>query len=110
MKLNEFIELIKDIGFVEQDTDFSYEKQIGVNTLSGTTDWNYNGYTITIHHTNNNPYLLWFMYKDVNYLSTRATQSLEINNKRYFSLDEIGLLEKHFKSELRELKLKELGC
>ena len=34
---------------------------------------------------------------------------LSINEKSNFALDEIGLLERHFKPELRELKLKELG-
>ena len=105
--MKEFIELIKSIGFIEIDT--SYEN--GYNTLN----WTYNGYRISITTHNvrrgKSPGYenIWWRLNDKYIVGgILGFEILGVIQTSFF-LDQIGLLEKHFKPELRELKLKELG-
>ena len=93
-----FIELIKSIGFTEGD--FSAEDNL---KLIGMKVWSYNSYIIVISHDR------WSISKDIESHTGHYRNWLRFNNnQRNFLLDEIGLLEKHFKAELRELKLNTL--
>lgn len=100
-----FIELIEGIGFVEKSLSNSLIQHQGM-----VTKYTYNGYTINIGIYSREQETRWSISHD------KLTGEFiwlyhDVGNSEYrnnFSLDDIGLLEKHFKSELRELKLKEL--
>lgn len=84
--MNDFIESIKSIGFQER-------RPISSELLSYT----YNDYSITINKVSNR----WSM--------SRHALWKDISNQRNFSLDDIRLLEKYFKSEIRDNKLISIG-
>ena len=89
--MDNFIELIKGIGFIE-----------GKSNIETWVLWTYNDYRITIVTELER----WSISKrDVNNYNWLALR----DNQRNFSVDEIKLLEEHFKLELRDLKLKQLG-
>lgn len=97
-KFEGFIELIEAIGFREKQ----YFPEFILYT--------YNGYNITIVPSDDTR---WSMSITMPKSSDGKYRPNDFwlylgNNQRNFSLDEISLLEKHFKSELRDLRLKEL--
>lgn len=101
--MDNFIELIKGIGFIEGKSNI---ENWGLWTYNDNIEtwglWTYNDYRITIVTELER----WSISKrDVNNYNWLA----DPDNKRNFSVDEIKLLEEHFKLELRDLKLKQLG-
>ena len=98
--MDNFIELIKGIGFIE-----------GKSNIENWGLWTYNDYRITIVTELER----WSISKrdvnppnSLNRIPTHTWLPLQ-DNQRNFSVDEIKLLEEHFKLELRDLKLKQLG-
>jgi len=96
MILEEFITFIEGIGF-----------KLDVNPLDDCVEGNnligfsYNGYNIDLDHTKTRFGL------DHNIVGIIDSPSR--TNQRNFDLSDLELLEIHFKSEIRSMKLKELG-
>ena len=117
--LPKFIEVIKGIGFVQEDP-----KKVSTEvTIEGFFYWTYNGYSIVMATYQDGGEYRWSISKDsteihlTNGVLSEFTKrnwlsfdSKSIKKQRNFLLDEIELLEIHFKPELRDAKLKELGC
>ena len=85
MILEEFITFIEGIGF-KLDVDHSFE-------------FSYNGYNIYLTKTR--------FSLDHNIIGVIDSPSR--TNQRNFDLSDLELLEIHFKSEIRNMKLNELG-
>ena len=121
--LPKFTELIKGIGFVQEDPKKVSTEATIADFMEGFFYWTYNGYSIVIATYADGGEYRWSISKDsteihrTNGVLSEFTkrnwlsfESKEIRFQRNFLLDEIELLEIHFKPELRDAKLKELGC
>lgn len=84
--MNDFIKLIKIIGFIEKRSDF-------VDILC----YEYNHYFISINRVSER----WSI--------TEHNNLLDIENQINFSIDDIRLIESHFKSEIRNNLLISIG-
>lgn len=107
MILEEFITFIEGIGFkldVERHL-LKYDLEVNVSLLSYSTllehsfEFSYNGYNIYLTKTR--------FSLDHNIIGVIDSPSR--TNQRNFDLSDLELLEIHFKSEIRNMKLNELG-
>lgn len=100
MILEEFITFIEGIGFkldVERDANISL---LSYSTLlDHSFEFSYNGYNIYLTKTR--------FSLDHNIIGVIDSPSR--TNQRNFDLSDLELLEIHFKSEIRNMKLNELG-
>ena len=100
MILEEFITFIEGIGF-----KLDVEREVNVSLLSYSTlldhsfEFSYNGYNIYLTKTR--------FSLDHNIIGVIDSPSR--TNQRNFDLSDLELLEIHFKSEIRNMKLNELG-
>jgi hypothetical protein len=111
MILEEFINFIEGIGFkldvnplantLKKDQSVYHDIRGRFDCVEGNTsfDFSYNGYNIYLTKTR---YSL-----DHNIIGVIDSPSR--TNQRNFDLSDLELLEIHFKSEIRSMKLKELG-
>ena len=100
MILEEFITFIEGIGF-----KLDVEREVNVSLLSYSTlldhsfEFSYNGYNIYLTKTR--------FSLDHNIIGVIDSPSR--TNQRNFDLSDLELLEIHFKSEIRNMKLNKLG-
>lgn len=107
MKLEEFITFIQKIGFspVKGNRGLWYRDPY-LPTPSTASDscvyrFSYNGYNIILDYTRTR--------FGLEHNGTDIIDSPSRTNQRNFDLSDLELLEIHFKSEIRNIKLNELG-